>query len=100
MTLYISPHLQLDPHPFLFRSPAVPHFCFCICLILLPLPPAVALTVGKDPLRELILVLLHTPQDHRLLGLPLDSSASAYTPFENLLSFLDSDRPLCLYAAF
>jgi hypothetical protein len=49
----------------------------------------VALIVGKDPLRELIL-----PNDAHTIGhfgLPLDSSTSAYTPSENPLSPLNLD---------
>ena len=103
MPLYISSCLQTDLHSFLFRSPAGKSMYYLLLHNKSPLDPlqscvplphlllaVVALTVGKDPPRELFLGLLCTLS----LGLPLDPTASGYAPSKNPLSFLSSDRPL------
>ena len=55
VTLYISPCPQVDPYPFLFRSPASTVFCST------SRPTAVALTVGKNPLESRSSETLCTP---------------------------------------
>ena len=102
--MYIELCLQWDPHLFLFRSPARYDISVYIysSIDLLQIPcqdlarfhtwtsqPAVALIVGKDPLRKLTLLSdMHTIG---CFGLPSDSSTSAYTPSENPPSPFNSD---------
>jgi hypothetical protein len=81
---YIKLYLQWDPYPFLFGSPArLARFHPRTC------QPTVALTVGKDPPREPI--LLDDTHTIGCFGLPSDSSTSAYAPSENPLSPLNLD---------
>ena len=79
--IYIRHCQQRDPYPFLFGSPASSSLAaFSI---------AVALTVGKDPPRELI--FRHVTHNIGHFGLPLDSSASTHISAEDPLSPASSD---------
>ena len=80
-TVYIRHCQQRDPYPFLFGSPASPS--------LAAVTIAVALTVGKNPPRELI--FRHVTRNIGRFGLPLDSSASIHVSAEDPLSPASSD---------
>ena len=80
-TVYIRHCQQRDPYPFLFGSPA--------SLSLAVFAIAVALTVGKDPPRELI--FRHVMHNIGRFRLPLDSSTSMHVSAEDPLSPINSD---------